>query len=121
MSDKAVLVTVAMPIYNAGSYLRLAVLSIVKQSFTDWELLIIDDGSTDKALDGIADLRDERIKIYSDGRNLGLAARLNQACAMASGKYLARMDQDELEDFSRMTHGRRTSSHSFRRRRISLC
>ena len=68
----------------------------MKQSFTDWELLIIDDGSTDKALDGIADLRDERIKIYSDGRNLGLAARLNQACAMASGKYLARMDQDDV-------------------------
>lgn len=96
MNDKAVLVTVAMPIYNAGSYLRLAVLSIVQQSFTRWELLIIDDGSTDNAVDSIADLRDERIKIYSDGRNLGLAVRLNEACAMATGEYLARMDQDDV-------------------------
>lgn len=97
-------ITVAMPIYNAGKHLRLAVLSIIGQSFTDWELLVIDDGSTDNALDSIADLKDERIKIYSDGRNLGLAARLNEACSMATGIYLARMDQDDVSYPDRFLH-----------------
>ena len=91
-----VLVTVVMPIYNAGAYLRLAVLSIVEQSFVHWELLIIDDGSTDDALDSIADIEDIRIQILRDGKNLGLAARLNQACEMARGRYIARMDQDDV-------------------------
>lgn len=90
------LVTVAMPIYNAGSYLRLAVLSVVAQTFTDWELLIIDDGSTDNAVESIADICDARIRIISDGTNKGLAARLNEAIDLARGAYLARMDQDDV-------------------------
>jgi len=90
------LVTVAMPVYNAGKYLRLAVLSIVRQTFTDWELLIIDDGSTDNALQDIAHIDDVRIRIIRDGENRGLAARLNEAADMARGQYLARMDQDDV-------------------------
>ena len=95
-SIDAPLVTVAMPIYNAGAYLRQAVISIVRQTFDDWELLIIDDGSTDNALESIGDLCDSRIRILHDGKNLGLAARLNQAIELASGRYLARMDQDDI-------------------------
>lgn len=90
------LVTVAMPVYNAGKYLRLAVLSIVRQTFTNWELLVIDDGSTDNALQDIADIDDARIRIFRDGGNRGLAARLNEAADMARGRYLARMDQDDV-------------------------
>jgi len=85
-----------MPVYNAGKHLRLAVLSIVKQTFTDWELLIIDDGSTDSALQDIADIRDNRIRILRDGKNKGLAARLNEAIDLARGHYFARMDQDDV-------------------------
>jgi glycosyltransferase involved in cell wall biosynthesis len=85
-----------MPIYNAGKDLRLAVLSIVRQTFTDWELLIIDDGSTDDAIDSILYINDKRIRIIRDGLNMGLAARLNQAIDMALGKYFARMDQDDV-------------------------
>lgn len=95
-SRKSPMVTVAMPIYNAGEYLRLAVLSIVRQTATNWELLIIDDGSTDNALRDIADIQDPRIKIHCDGRNRGLAARLNEAIDLAEGMYLARMDQDDV-------------------------
>lgn len=95
-SDAPPLVTVAMPVYNAGKYLRLAVLSIVKQTFTDWELLIIDDGSTDNALQDIADINDVRIRIVRDGANRGLAARLNEAIDLARGQYIARMDQDDV-------------------------
>jgi glycosyltransferase involved in cell wall biosynthesis len=97
-------VTVAMPIYNAGKYLRLAVQSIIHQSFTDWELLIIDDGSTDNAVATLADIQDPRIRILSDGQNKGLAARLNEVIDLAQGCYLARMDQDDIsypERFSR--------------------
>lgn len=94
--DASPLVTVAMPVYNAGKYLRLAVLSIVKQTFTDWELLIVDDGSTDHALQDIADIKDARIRILRDGKNKGLAARLNECIDLAKGRYLARMDQDDV-------------------------
>lgn len=98
------LITVAMPIFNAGHHLRLAVLSIIHQSFKDWELLLIDDGSTDNALQSLADINDSRIHVIRDGMNKGLAARLNEAIDMARGKYFARMDQDDVsypERFSR--------------------
>jgi glycosyltransferase involved in cell wall biosynthesis len=95
-SDNSPLITVAMPVYNAGKFLRLAVLSIIKQTFANWELLIIDDGSTDNALDSIADIQDGRIHIFRDGANKGLAARLNQAIDLAKGQYIARMDQDDV-------------------------
>jgi hypothetical protein len=90
------MVTVAMPVFNAGDFLRSAVLSIVGQTFTDWELLIIDDGSTDGALQSIRNIDDARIRILRDGENRGLAARLNQCIDMARGRYLARMDQDDV-------------------------
>ena len=90
------LVTVAMPIYNAGKYLRPAVLSIVQQTLTDWELYIIDDGSTDDALSYIADVQDSRIIIIKDGQNKGLAVRLNEVINLAKGRYFARMDQDDF-------------------------
>lgn len=90
------LLTVAMPIFNAGHHLRLAVLSIVHQSFQDWELIICDDGSTDNAVQSLADINDPRIRIINDGLNKGLAARLNEAIDMARGEYFARMDQDDV-------------------------
>lgn len=85
-----------MPIYNAGHFLRLAVKSILNQTYTNWELFIIDDGSTDSALETISDITDPRIHIIKDGRNLGLAMRLNQAIDLSRGKYFARMDQDDV-------------------------
>lgn len=95
-TDRPHLLTVAMPVYNAGKHLRLAVLSIVKQTFPDWELLIVDDGSTDDSLQTIADIGDPRIRIFRDGKNKGLAARLNECIDLARGKYFARMDQDDV-------------------------
>lgn len=94
--DSRPALTVAMPVYNAGQHLRFAVLSIVGQTFRDWELLIIDDGSTDEALQDIADIHDDRIRILRDGQNRGLASRLNEAIGLARGQYFARMDQDDI-------------------------
>ena len=90
------LVNVAMPIYNIGKYLRPAVLSIMQQTLTDWELYIIDDGSTDNALSYIADVQDSRIIIIKDGQNKGLAARLNEVINLAKGRYFALMDQGDF-------------------------
>ncbi|MBV5327771.1 MAG: glycosyltransferase family 2 protein, partial [Chlorobium sp.] len=90
------LLTIAMPVFNGGPHLRMAVLSIVQQSFTDWELLLIDDGSTDGAIEELADLADSRIHVIRDGRNRGLAARLNEALGLARGYYFARMDADDI-------------------------
>lgn len=89
-------ITVAMPVLNGGQHLRLAVLSIMGQTCRDWELLIIDDGSTDNALQSIADIHDCRIRILRDGGNRGLAARLNEAIDLARGQYFARMDHDDV-------------------------
>jgi glycosyltransferase involved in cell wall biosynthesis len=90
------LVTVIMPVYNAGPYLRQAVLSIVRQTFGDWELLIIDDGSTDGAMELIADIVDARIRRIRNPTNLGLAATLNIGIELARGEFIARMDQDDI-------------------------
>jgi glycosyltransferase involved in cell wall biosynthesis len=89
-------VTVAMPVLNGGRFLRAAVLSIVQQTFTDWELLLIDDGSTDGSLETIQDIQDARIRVIKDGLNKGLAARLNEAIDLARGRYFARMDHDDI-------------------------
>lgn len=92
----AVTVSVVLPVYNAGATLLPAVRSILAQTLSDFELLVIDDGSTDAALDSLAGLSDPRLKISADGRNAGLAMRLNQGIDLARGRYIARMDQDDL-------------------------
>ncbi len=88
--------SIALPVFNAGKHLRLAILSVAHQTFTDWELLIMDDGSTDGALDDVADICDDRIRVCRDGVNRGLTFRLNEAIAMARGDFFARMDSDDV-------------------------
>ena len=90
------LITVALPVYNAGKYFRPAVLSLLAQTYTNWELLIFDDGSNDGPLQAISDITDPRIKVIEDCVNRGLVARLNEAIDMAKGKYFARMDADDI-------------------------
>lgn len=90
------LVTVALSVLNGGSLLELSIRSVLSQSWSNWELLILDDGSTDGAIDRLPFLSDPRIIVVRDGCNRGLSARLNQAVSMAKGKYFARMDHDDL-------------------------
>lgn len=98
------LITVALPVYNAGEFLELAVCSILKQSWTNWELLILDDGSTDSAIMRLDRFADPRIRVLCDGQNRGLSSRVNQAVAMAKGSYIARMDQDDICHPDRLAH-----------------
>lgn len=89
-------VTVAIPFYNAEKYLADAIRSIMVQSYKNWELILIDDGSSDGSLDIATSIRDSRIRVVSDGKNKKLAARLNEVARLAKYDYLVRMDADDL-------------------------
>jgi hypothetical protein len=89
-------VTVLIPAYNAGPLLRPAVDSIFAQSFTDFECLIIDDGSTDGSVEALHSIDDTRLRIVSNPGNLGLVATLNRGIDLARAALLARMDADDL-------------------------
>lgn len=91
-------ISVIMSVYNGQEYLLQAVESIRTQSFEDWELIIINDCSTDKTgeiLEGCAS-SDARIRVYTNETNLRLPASLNKAISLARGKYIARMDADDI-------------------------
>lgn len=88
-------VSIVLPVYNAGTTLPLALASMARQTFRDWELILIDDASTDGCVSGLGPL-DDRVRIVREEMNGGLAARLNQGIDLARGRYLARMDQDDI-------------------------
>ncbi len=85
-----------MPVYNGASYIEEAIESILQQTFTDFEFLIIDDGSSDDSADLIASYDDIRIRLLRNQSNLGLVRSLNIGIKQACGKYLARMDADDI-------------------------
>lgn len=89
------LVSVVMSVYNGEKYLREAIDSILSQTFTDFEFIIINDGSTDDTLKIIKSYKDPRIVLISR-KNLGLVASLNEGINLASGKYIARQDADDV-------------------------
>ena len=85
-----------MPFYNPGSLLEEAVRSVLAQTFQDWELILVDDGSTDESVEFASRIADARVRVRLDGKNLGLAARLNEISDIARGDYIMRMDADDL-------------------------
>lgn len=93
---KDIFVTIAIPFYNAEETILDAVRSVFAQTHENWELLLIDDGSKDKSLELVQQIKDPRVSVYSDGKNLKLAARLNQIVDLAKYDYIARMDADDL-------------------------
>ena len=90
------LVTVLMPVFNAEKYLGSAMESILSQTYTHFEFLIINDGSTDKTAQIIESYSDKRIRLIQNPRNLGLVKTLNIGIDLAKGKYIARMDADDI-------------------------
>ena len=89
-------VTVLMPVYNGEKYLNQAIDSILTQTFSDFEFLIIDDGSTDKSAEIINGYQDKRIRCLHNDTNLRLAATLNKGLNNSKGFYIARMDCDDI-------------------------
>ncbi|TRX29452.1 glycosyltransferase family 2 protein [Flavobacterium franklandianum] len=96
-NNQEVLVSIAIPFYNTEKYLDLAIQSIIDQTYQNWRLLLINDGSTDASL-AIARKyeNDPRVTIYSDGQNKNMSFRLNEFAKIVTTKYLARMDADDI-------------------------
>jgi glycosyltransferase involved in cell wall biosynthesis len=89
-------VTVLMPVYNGAQYLHEAMESILQQSFTDFEFLIINDASTDQSANIINSYSDLRIRLVENDRNIGLVHTLNRGIDLAKGEFIARMDCDDI-------------------------
>lgn len=90
------LVSVLMPAYNCEAYVLEAVSSMLSQSFTDFELLVVDDGSTDSTRKLLESVHDPRLRLVSNERNIGLIGTLNRGLELATGRYVARMDADDI-------------------------
>lgn len=89
-------VTVLMSVYNGDRYLLESIESILNQTFQDFELLIINDGSTDKTREIILSLNDSRIRLVDNEQNIGLTRSLNKGLRLAKGEFVARQDADDL-------------------------
>lgn len=89
-------ITVLMPVYNAAEYIRETINSVLNQTFTDFEFLIINDGSTDESESIIKSYSDPRIRLVNNEQNMKLIATLNKGIELAQGKYIARMDADDI-------------------------
>lgn len=98
MSKLAPKISVLMSVYNGASYLHKSIESILSQTFTDFEFIIIDDSSTDttcKIITEYAD-RDQRLRLFKNAENIGLTKSLNKGLALAQGEYVARQDADDV-------------------------
>jgi glycosyltransferase involved in cell wall biosynthesis len=89
-------VSIILPIYNAELFLGTALRSILDQTFVDFELIAINDGSTDNSADILASFHDNRLRIINNDGNKGLIHTLNKGLDEAKGKYIARMDADDV-------------------------
>jgi len=98
------LVNVVMPVYNYEKYLRKAVDSILTQTFRDFELIVVNDGSTDGSVSILEEYRqkDRRVVIYNHSKNQGIVAALNRGIRMGRSKYIARMDADDISKTNRL-------------------
>jgi len=99
-------VAVIMPVYNGEKYLSEAIESILSQTYTDFEFIIIDDGSCDNSLSIARDYAssDKRILLIMNQQNLGISVSLNKGIRIARGEYIARMDADDISDLRRLEY-----------------
>ena len=89
-------ISIGLPAFNCEETLALAIRSIVNQTYDNWELLVMEDGSSDRTLEVARRFSDHRISVFSDNSHRGLVPRLNQAVEVSRGKYFARMDADDV-------------------------
>jgi hypothetical protein len=91
-----------MPVYNAARYVGAAVRSVLAQTFADFELLVIDDGSADASAEVVQSFSDPRIRFVRNERNLGLTPTLNRGLSLARGAIVARQDADDVSEPDRL-------------------
>src|ERR1017187_7276972 len=96
MKNNSPYITVLMPVYNAAPFLREAIDSILNQTFKNFELLIINDGSTDNCEEIILTYKDPRIRYIKNETNIKLISTLNKGIKLSKGKYIVRMDADDI-------------------------
>lgn len=89
-------ISVILPAYNAGRYLREAVQSILDQTYTDFEILLLNDGSTDDTEQVALSFTDPRVRYIPNPHNMGLANTINRGISLAQGELIARMDADDI-------------------------
>lgn len=89
-------ISIGIPFYNAERFLPDAIRSVFAQTYQDWELILVDDGSTDRSLEIVRSVDDPRVRVIADGKNKKLAARLNQLVAESRYDIVARMDADDM-------------------------
>ena len=95
-------ISIIMSVYNGMPYLKEAIESILIQTYRNFEFIIVDDASKDNTWPYLKSLRDKRIKLIKNKKNLGLAASLNKALKKAQGDYIARMDADDVSLSTRL-------------------
>jgi GT2 family glycosyltransferase len=96
MTASAPAVTVLMPAYNAAAHLKEALESIFRQTFSDFELVVVEDGSTDDTPTILRACGDSRLSVLANERNLGVISSLNRGLEAATGEFVARMDADDV-------------------------
>src|SRR5687767_3766504 len=97
--NAAPLLSVVMPVYNAEKYLKQAISSVMKQTFRDFEFIMIDDCSTDSSFEimqKFAKRYPKKIKVFQNDKNIKQAITVNRAIKMARGEFIARMDADDI-------------------------
>lgn len=100
--EAAPLVTVLMSVYNGQRFLRKSIESILRQTWTDFEFLIVNDGSSDLTREIIVSYRDPRIRLVDNPGNIGLTKSLNRGLALATSPFIARQDHDDVSHPNRL-------------------
>jgi len=90
------LVSIIMPSYNTATYIKETIQSVLNQTYTNWELIIVDDYSTDNTDEVLAEIKDERIRFFKNDKNSGAAVSRNKALREAKGRWIAFLDSDDL-------------------------
>jgi len=96
LTDNKPLISIVMSFYNAESTLLHAIKSVFMQTYDNWELVLLNDGSTDNSLSLACSVIDKRVRVVSDGLNKGLALRKNELSTLALGDFIAFLDADDL-------------------------
>ena len=99
---KTPLVSVVMAVHNEEQFLKQAIFSILNQSLNNLELIVVDDYSTDSSPKIIRSIKDNRLKLLKNSKQLGLTKSLNKALKIARGEYIARMDADDISTKERL-------------------
>ena len=94
--SKSPLISVIMPVYNGEKYISAAIQSILAQTFSDFELIILNDGSTDRTIEIVSSFHDSRVKVIDNSSNKGIIHSRNHAIHSSKGMYLANLDSDDI-------------------------